>query len=294
MNLKDILIHKRTLLVGITLIVLTNAIALSGVAYNRSGEPNSQLVLTERELVLPYEYGFEAENSGIALRLDWRVFNSDIDQRHYGPWSRPDWIDKDKLATLGFDVSYPLGNVDSDQVYRKQRSKEVLLVLEYNGVAYQQALASARQYLQREQQLQQENIGNTEFSSRVDNAQTYVQQLTTSDSRLFVIDAGINGEALGMQYPDKAKYIITRGEIGIHLGGTGVNDRHLVGSIKQVSVEAIHVPLPFTQLIEPLIADVRGGSDGRPPRYQVTINYGLRFEPWITGIAEYNKDNAPL
>ncbi|MFL6653087.1 MAG: DUF4824 family protein, partial [Sulfurifustaceae bacterium] len=50
--------RKRTLLAGIALIAATNAVALVGVAYNRSGEPSSVLKLTERELALPYSWGF--------------------------------------------------------------------------------------------------------------------------------------------------------------------------------------------------------------------------------------------
>ena len=38
----------RTLAAGAALILLTNAVALSGVFINRSGEPESRLMLSER------------------------------------------------------------------------------------------------------------------------------------------------------------------------------------------------------------------------------------------------------
>ena len=38
---------------GLALIAVVNGIAISGVAYNRSGEPESKLRLSERELYPP-------------------------------------------------------------------------------------------------------------------------------------------------------------------------------------------------------------------------------------------------
>ena len=65
--------RRRTLLAGIALILAVNAVALAGVAYNRSGEPDSVLRLTERELQASYGWHGSAENSGAALTLRWRV-----------------------------------------------------------------------------------------------------------------------------------------------------------------------------------------------------------------------------
>ena len=42
---------------GLAIIIVTNIVALAGVAYNRSGEPDAVVELTERELGLPYRYG---------------------------------------------------------------------------------------------------------------------------------------------------------------------------------------------------------------------------------------------
>jgi hypothetical protein len=45
-----------TLLAGGALILLVNAVALTGVYLNRSGEPESRLRLSERELGLPWDW----------------------------------------------------------------------------------------------------------------------------------------------------------------------------------------------------------------------------------------------
>ncbi|HPU80578.1 DUF4824 family protein, partial [Accumulibacter sp.] len=57
----------RTLAAGAALILLTNIVALSGVIINRTGEPESRLMLSARELSLPYRGYRQAENSGLAL-----------------------------------------------------------------------------------------------------------------------------------------------------------------------------------------------------------------------------------
>ena len=88
--------NLRTMLAGIGLIILTNAVVLAGVAYNRSGEPETRIILTERELNLPYRYGGSKENSGIALRVNFRVDGTSSDKyRYYGNDAR--WLSKEKL-----------------------------------------------------------------------------------------------------------------------------------------------------------------------------------------------------
>jgi hypothetical protein len=66
--------RRHTLIAGLALILLTNAVALLGVYQNRSGEPESMLTLTQRELQQPYGWGMARENSGISLRINWFLF----------------------------------------------------------------------------------------------------------------------------------------------------------------------------------------------------------------------------
>lgn len=68
--------RKTTWIAGLMIIVLTNVIALGGVAYNRAGEPDGTLVLTERELRLPYSSGLARENSGLSLTIEWRTLQA--------------------------------------------------------------------------------------------------------------------------------------------------------------------------------------------------------------------------
>ena len=66
--------RKHTFIAGMLLILLTNAVALLGVAYNRSGTPESRLTLSQRELQLPY--GAMTEDSGLTLQIRWRAQNA--------------------------------------------------------------------------------------------------------------------------------------------------------------------------------------------------------------------------
>ena len=59
----------RLLLAAAGLIVISNALSLAGVAWNRSGTPDSQLRLSERELPFAWREFGPQENSNLALRL---------------------------------------------------------------------------------------------------------------------------------------------------------------------------------------------------------------------------------
>ncbi|MGH8188652.1 MAG: DUF4824 family protein, partial [Steroidobacteraceae bacterium] len=143
--------NTRALIAGLALILLTNAVALSGVAYNRSGEPQATLRLTERELQIPYWSWPDNENSGIDLRLSWRVHDTyagdEISARY---WNRTGaWLDAEKLRSLGFDVSTAATDFELDSGTTSDPSRDVFLVLEQDGAAYQAVLEHCRKRLQR-------------------------------------------------------------------------------------------------------------------------------------------------
>src|SRR5512145_1067398 len=96
--------RRHTLIAGLALIALTNAIALGGVAWNRSGEPESVLKLTQRELWQPHGYGLAREEGGLQLSVRWRALHADPEVEFYGDFhGQPEWLNEAKLAALGFD-----------------------------------------------------------------------------------------------------------------------------------------------------------------------------------------------
>ena len=90
---------------GLALIVLTNAVALGGVWWNRSATPESALTLSERELGLPWRSLRFAEDSGLSLNLNWRVGDREAGEFVSGytfNGGTPEWLDAAHMAALGF------------------------------------------------------------------------------------------------------------------------------------------------------------------------------------------------
>lgn len=277
-----------TLIAGLALILATNAVALLGVAYNRGEQPESILKLTERELRLPYSWGFEKENSGIALTLQWRVLSRE--NRRLDGWqtsatgfgSVPDWLDKAKLAALGFDTSKPEDTSQGRMYYDKILPKEVLLVLELDGPAYRTALARAQQRFQNEKDLPKANPGKNEFVVRAKNAAEVLDLEQRAYSRLFVVDAGRDIASLRAKYPDHSRYAIVRGQIRPQI--IDINHKsELVAYVAGPSVFEINVPANYRQIFEPLVKNSRTNQygDSTSP-FEVTVAFGKRLEPWIT------------
>src|SRR6185295_6027363 len=151
--------RKTTLLAGIGLILVTNTVALLGVAYNRKGEPDSVLRLSQRELQSPYQWQGNHENSGVALALRWRVLADDshdptgIVISYAGSGGSPKWLDQAKLSALGFDVRQREDTARNHARYDKVLAKDVLLVLELDGPAYRSALERVTQYAAKQEAL---------------------------------------------------------------------------------------------------------------------------------------------
>jgi hypothetical protein len=282
--------RTHTLIAGLALILATNTVALVGVAYNRSGAPESTLKLTQRELRLPHSWGFEDENSGLTLSLKWRMLGDEVADAygigvsHPGIGGSPYWLDKAKLATLGFDVSPPEDTPDGQLHYSKTLPKEALLVLELDGPAYQAVLERARLHGQKEKALLAANPGNKEFEKRANRAREQVEHEERDYSRLFIVDAGLDLPSLRAKYPDRAHYAIVRGQVQPRVF-TNNNQRRVLGYINRLSINEINLPLSHQEAFKPKELRVRKRKLEPPLRhagYEVVVAFGKRLEPWIT------------
>ena len=140
----------RALFVGLATIVVANTVALTGASRNRSGEPESTLQLTDRELKVPYyNAGIDGDDSGLALRLDWRVLTHapgdssearTVDFQAFSAY----WLDSTKLASLGFDVRHFAARSDAEAFYAGQRPRLALIVLEMDGASHRAAVDRVR------------------------------------------------------------------------------------------------------------------------------------------------------
>jgi hypothetical protein len=270
---------KRHLLraAGLALIVLTNAVALGGVAWNRGGEPDSRLALSDRELAMPWS-GFrpDSENSGLSLQLRWRCLPSQASARnralYYGS-EAPAWLDAGKMRELGFDLRAPelTRPLDRAPMRHRQLAREVWLVLELDGPAYRQSLADAAKEAEAAK-------AADAAASRPETKPPVRAQAEDPDaeSRLFAVDAGLDRDALRARHADRAMYAIVRARVSPSPASEGAIEG---GRIDALSIDEVNVPLalrPVFDGLQPPIYHRRANV-----RFDATVAFGRRAEPWL-------------
>ena len=290
------------LIATMALIVVTNVFVLSGVAYNRSGEPDAVVTLTERELHWQDNWrSVDREDSGLYLRLQWnrpryRSFNTE--------YREDPWLNEEKLRGLGFDTSYPLDGKKAFRYYSRQLPRQAYVVLEYDGDAYKKWAKGLKEHLQKvRQELAEEK--KPKKKKNLENNIRNMERRSITHTHLFAIDAGPNPEKLREQYTDPTRYIITPAVFRISLHHPKKRDynpktmsepdlphkRYLTGRVSEILIPEIHIPSDYRSFF---ISDIKTHTKtylprNKPlsdlePRYQVTLNYGKRHEPWIADI----------
>jgi hypothetical protein len=258
--------RKHTFIAGLSLILLTNAVALLGVAYNRSGTPESRLTLSQRELQLPY--GAMTEDSGLTLWIRWRAQNAG----DYGP---PAWLDEKKLRELGFD----LPAINQDYGYSRrlhEQERPAFIVLELDGPAFRQGIAMARERVAREKAILAAMPDNQEFKQRLQYAENNLSQEEKESSRLIAIDAGLDALSLRARYPDSTHYLILPGSIQpSYQGRSGKTE--WAGFLHRVTGDSVHVPLEHRRHLKQM------PYSGRTT-FEADVAFGKRSEPWLESV----------
>jgi hypothetical protein len=286
--------QKKLVWAGVLVLVLTNAVALTGVAYNRMNPPDSVLTLTERELGPEWSWmWWGEENSGLSVQLQLRTeFAPDPMIKEpqgwqgfatYAGFGRVRWLDRDKLAALGFDVNMAPTEEGSEKHYGHMLGREVLLVLEFDGPTYDRALQDTRDRLARLEQKTAGEPDNKGVNLQLQNAREDLQSEEHNRSRLFIVDAGLDEASLRQRYPDRSHYAIVRGNVRPDISGDRTAAK-LYGRVTAVHCESIHVPLHFhaaapgrpSQVHSPIVPH----SESKQP-LTVQVAFGRRFEPWI-------------
>ena len=241
--------RKATAMAGIGLILAVNAIALVGVAYNRSGEPESTLRLTERELGAPGNWGFQKENSGLSLRLLFRVLDERSDPYGYfsfaGVGGNASWLTEEKLKELGFSPPGKSLTAAQKRAYDKQGAKEVLLVLEFDGSAYRAALERARK------RAAAPAGEGKEAAQKAEMVANMLRHEERESSRLFVVDAGLDAARLRARYPDRSRYAIVQGRV--HPPAYDYA-RTNTGTVEGLAIDGVNVPLGFRPVFDGVTA----------------------------------------
>jgi hypothetical protein len=282
--------RSRALLTGAALILATNLVVLGGVAYNRSGEPESTLKLTQRELPLPYACGLTKENSGLGLHIAWRVVEQESDRpalymaSYYGGGTAPYWLNEAKLIALGVDVSRLRRTADDKPRRELLPSKEVFLALELDGPEYQKLLEQARRYSTAAQNRLAGSPGEKELEQRAKVATEALKQEERENSRLVVVDAGLERDALRKAYPDHTRYAIVRGRVQPQSGPKPTYTPR--GRIVGLSVTDVNVPASLRSEVGDARPLRTQETENPPPPYDVTVSYGRRLEPWIAAASK--------
>jgi len=252
---------KRTFWLGAGLILLSNAVALGGVYYNRSGEPDSVLRLSERELSVAYNSVMNNNDAaGQMLELDARLADG--------------WVNRDKLRELGFEIG------EHGETYRRDRwEREALVVLELNGEQYQTELTAAEAELKQAQIQFAAAPDSPEAKQALDNADYQLSRFRANNTRLYVVDAGLDADSLRQRYPDRSRYSLARASVRAGFNwSAGVptpDDYTLYFELAEVSV-----PSRWRTVFSAWNPYDRTAEERN--KVSVDVTFGKRFEPWIT------------
>lgn len=270
---------------GFVLLVVTNIVVLFGVASNRSGNHDAQIILTERELQLPYQtYQIHKENSGLSLRLDWRALGRDEDNSNYMDRRSPAWFNAEKLEELGFKINNNLSSKGNENFYRQSIPKEVFVVLENDGEPYRVAVKRAEVAFEKEGGLLKSNPEDKRLRGNLERSEEKLKHMRITESRLFAIDAGLDPKKLRNKYEDQTRFIIAKGLVKPTYHGDNKREE-VVGYITKLSIENIHVPLNYRKIFDIVLAQEKSKhNEFVAPRYKVELVYGSRLEPWIMSV----------
>jgi Domain of unknown function (DUF4824) len=273
------------------LVILVNLVVLLGIWMNRRGEPDATLTLTERELPVAW---VGEENSGLALRLDW---GADA----YGYHEGPGWFDRDKLQALGFDCSRSLDGDGAELWYGKQLPLQRYAVLEFEGKSWAAWLAGRERELQK---LRDKLARRQATEEEVRNDEKLLAQQRVERTRLFLVDVGRDPARLRAAYSDRTRFIIAPAVVALDYSHRWNPDTstqgppYLSGHVSQILVDTLHVSRRDRAPLDAVREEARRAAakagqtvtfwtwsqhDG-PPRYEVTVKFGRRLEPWIAGL----------
>jgi hypothetical protein len=292
---------------GIAFIVAVNAVVLIGVRYNRAEPPDSALLLSERELK-PVEIGSVAsEDSGLNLSLQVRTLNVEDQPEAADPAQTAKrvarrngvpWLDAAKMRALGFPDLRASDLARSRRGSNRLLPKDVYVVLEFDGPGYQRELAQSIRAAELDEQRAQADPADQRLAERARYSRRSANFEREQGSRLYCVDAGLDRAALRKTYADQTHYAIVRGTIGVSFYSDD-NPLQMVGSFLGVRIDEINVPLAFRAVFANAAARPRvypGGlaadaleTDARytGPRYDVSVAWGRRLEPWIRSAAAH-------
>ena len=264
---------------GVGLILLVNAVALGGVAWNRSGEPDSVLSLSQRELLRNNDW--YKENSGLSLRLHWRTPSRDDEARQHNRGWQPA-LDSQKMAELGFAMPEQVDD-DSARRFGRQQSRAALLVLELNGPLLEREVQLTRKRLDEARQAADAAPQNARLADERDFIRRELDSEEKTDTRLLLKDVGLDLQTLRTRYPDRQRYLIVHGQVR-PVSNYYQHIWTLGGTASSIGTDSLNVPYQWRERLDQITAQPHRAADGRAQPFVAEVAFGQRLEPWIQRI----------
>ncbi|MCL1051955.1 DUF4824 family protein [Shewanella abyssi] len=263
---------KKYLLMGLLILIGSNVMALAGVAYNRMDEPTSQLILTERELQLPYNSRSQKENSGILLSINWRTATKA--DNAYTPYnSNETTVTQAQLLALGFDLP--------DNNYYAAQSRQLFWAFEFDGERHAAEIAKAELRYQAAVKTYTEQPNENHNRLKDDSLVSFKKEKLTN-SRLFFVKVASDYESLADEFAGQDNMLFVKGLAKPHYNEN--NDSYRL-FLQQLLITDIMLPLQYAERLKGLSR--LGYQDITAPRYTVDIKWGSRLEPWITKVTRH-------
>lgn len=266
---------------ALAVVLAAYALVFGGALWNRSGEPLADLRLTERELPLPP-----------FLDRDETLVSLDLALTHQSPfWERQlrgfrpgagsppiPWLDRDKLAELGFDVAADPPDAEAEERHSRAVPRVVYAALELDGACWTAWI---------------EDKEREAATSEVDRE---ILDLAPSlRSRLCAVDAGKDAGTMQRKYPDPHRYAIVRALVRPSVTRDDAGSPRLAGTLLLENA-TVFLPPSARSAIVPFLPTMTADEFAerrargtlpppvaREPRLAFDVAFGRRHEPWIRG-----------
>lgn len=279
---------KKLVWLAVAVVLLINAAIMGKVLFNRS-EVIAKLQLSERELQLPFNYGFTREDSSKRVSLRWMVPNNEpidvaVNSVELNSWR---WHYERRLQLS--DAHFASFNFPScEKKARLQQKQSAWVLVEFNGQSYNDYVAQAEAYhrlIMGLAPIDSPGLSEKELGERRKDATEFFTAAKNSTSRLFVIDAAAERgllEARLRDHPKTADSNLLILPAGVHAGYYRCEKSDAKKTdvrIDSLAVESLYIP---KDLAPNFALDNNARSN---LKFTAEINYGRLYEPWIHSLS---------
>lgn len=279
------------LVAAFALVLAANALLLAAAAWNRHDGERARLILTERELALPTDRPADSTGLFLSVKLSQdppdRVREVSFRRRYELPRTAYPWLDRDKLHELGFRLEDRPADPGDEHGHASPGTRRAFVVLELEGDAWSKWIAAEAD---RVAALRAQVAAGTAPAADLADAESLLAIDRTMRSRLVPIDAGRDEALLRRRYPDASRYAVVEGIIVVGSARTESGEVEPRGRVLGLVVGEIYVPRELRSRLDALPAEEPVPETNpawpapREARYQATVAFGRRNEPWLVEV----------